>query len=171
MYGRRIIGGAAAVLCVAGAANAQYTTDFEGLSASSGGTVLTGQDGYYLPNTTSVDFKAYTYAGNALGIPNNPNGGAQFIGGTGPGGTVFARAQRNVAGIDNATWVFEYDLLCTNDGVIPGTNNLGSFSLQPHDAIQSHKTFIVLASYPNLNDVATFQMGYIVYDASNVEAP
>ena len=64
-------------------AAAQYSQDFEGLIGSPTGVMLTGQDLYYLPNGTGdTDFMVYTYAGNSLGIVQNPAGGAQFIAAT-----------------------------------------------------------------------------------------
>lgn len=48
----------AAVLAAAPGALAQYTSDFEALTPG----VMTGQDGYYLPNATSADFTVETYA-------------------------------------------------------------------------------------------------------------
>ena len=71
----------AACMLVAPAAFAQYQSDFDGLMASADGTVLTGQDGYYLPNATSTDFEAYSYSANTLRLPQNPTGGTQFIAG------------------------------------------------------------------------------------------
>src|SRR5262249_24593404 len=58
---------------------AQYSTGFETVVASPGGTAMAGQDGFFVPPVTgSIDGAAYTYAGNTLGIPVNPNGGANF---------------------------------------------------------------------------------------------
>ena len=75
-----LLAGAAGLFVLATNAAAQYSSTFEGLSASAAGTVLTGQDGYYIPaGTTSVDFLAYTYAGNALGAPSNPGGAFSLV--------------------------------------------------------------------------------------------
>src|SRR5262245_50537251 len=79
-------------------ATAQYASGgFEALTASAGGTLLTGQDTWALPVTSpvSVDWKAYTYAGNTWSIPANPFGGANFCAGN-PSGTSLARGQRVV---------------------------------------------------------------------------
>ena len=63
-----------AVMFFAHVAGAQYGSDFEALNGSAGGTVLTGQDMYYIPGgTNSIDFNVYTYSGNALGLPVNPH--------------------------------------------------------------------------------------------------
>ena len=110
---------------------AQYQSDFESLSASSAGTILTGQDGYFLPNgaASDEDFLAYTYSGNALGLPQNPSGGDQFIGGTGPAGGRFARAQRFSDFIPTGLWTAGFDLAITFTGQLPTVQNIGSFSL------------------------------------------
>src|SRR5207253_4782125 len=51
---------------------AQLQTGFEagdGYNGSAAGTVLTGQNGWLLPNNVSTDFSVFTYDSNALGIP------------------------------------------------------------------------------------------------------
>src|SRR5687768_913836 len=73
--------------------------DFENppYNGSAGGTILTGQDGWYLPPVGGVDWNVFTYAGNTMGVVANPGGGgAQFIGGI-SAGTTFARAQKDFA--------------------------------------------------------------------------
>ncbi|MHC4910431.1 MAG: hypothetical protein ACYTF9_11995, partial [Planctomycetota bacterium] len=66
-------------------ASAQYVSGHEAdtVTGSPEGTVVTGQDGFYNPVDVSWDGLVYTYDGNALGLPQNPNGGAQFVGVTG----------------------------------------------------------------------------------------
>ena len=85
-----------AILAVGQSASAQFFSDFEAplYVGSAGGTSITGQDGFYIPVADSLDGLVYTYAGNVLGIVQNPNGGSQFAGVTGvTGGPVpFARA-------------------------------------------------------------------------------
>lgn len=82
-------------------ASAQYTSDFEDplYNGSAAGTIITGQDAFYIPVVDSFDGLVYTYTGNALGLPQNPRGGLQFAGVTG-GDTAlpvpFARAQRDI---------------------------------------------------------------------------
>lgn len=130
----------AAILGVVAAAQAQYSTGFEAptYSASAGGTLLTngfggppGQDGWYNPVTGSGDFNAYTYAGNALGFVNNPNGGDQFIGQVGNATTTIDRAQHNVNFSAGGTWTASWDVNGELLGTTAQVNNLGSFSLQP----------------------------------------
>jgi len=94
-------------------ASAQYASDFEGLNASPDGVILTGQDGFFIPaGTDSTDYFAYTYAMNAIGIPMNPQGGQQFVGGTGPGSPTFARAQRDISW-GQGIWNVTYDVAAT----------------------------------------------------------
>ena len=109
----------ALVLGVAASAHAQYSSGFEGLTGSAAGSLLTGQDGYYIPaGTTSVDFNVHTYAGNPLGVPANPGGGTQFIGGNGPAGGAFARAQRDLT-FGTGTWTAGYDICANFLGTLP----------------------------------------------------
>ena len=66
---------ASAVLLVAGrSATAQEFIDFEDppYTGSAAGTIITDQDGFYIPVPDSQDGLVYTYVGNALGMPGNP---------------------------------------------------------------------------------------------------
>lgn len=148
----------AALLMTAAFATSQsgYHSDFEGLMASTSGVQLwdpaqppgtLGQDNYYAPNTTSVPHLAYTYAGNTLSVPPNPNGGNIFIAGTGPAGGVFARAQRDITtGCNTGIWTFGTDLLIQFNGTLPTAQFIGSFSSQPGAA-----QFIMLASWVDIS--------------------
>ena len=92
----------AACMLVVPAAFAQYASDFDGFTASADGTILTGQtdpsggDPYYRPNGPPNDthFEVYTYTANSFRLPQNPNGGTQFIAGIGQAGGTFERAQK-----------------------------------------------------------------------------
>lgn len=155
---------ATTILALAAApAMAQYASDFETINASAAGTVLTGQDSYYIPaGTNSADFLAYTYSGNALGLPANPDGGAQFVAGVGPASPTFARAQRDIAW-GTGMWVVSYDMAAfTQDQTLPVTNNIGSFSAQPYPGAA---TYIHLFSWTDLNVGDTWQAGYLGYNA------
>ena len=57
-------------------ASAQLVTNFESppYNASATGTLLTGQQGWYVPVAGSPDYNAFTYAGNSLGLPVNSTG-------------------------------------------------------------------------------------------------
>ena len=127
-----------AVLCVTTilasslAAQAGYDTDFEALVASAAGTIITGQDGYYLPVTSpvSIDGLVCTYAGNTFGIPANPLGGVNFwIGAS--NGTNFARSQRTITVPSGCQVLIEYDVCVGYTGSVTPVNNIGSFSFQP----------------------------------------
>src|SRR5688572_7250743 len=85
-----------ALCAIIGHARAQYQTGFENVTASPSGTILTGQDNYTLP-AASVDYLAYPYAGNTLGVPVNPFGRTQFVAGAPMSATVFARAERTLS--------------------------------------------------------------------------
>lgn len=163
--GVRLLTFTCACALVGSAAHAQYDAQgFEAplFNASPAGTVLTGQDGFYLPVADTEDYLAFTYAGNALGLPQNPAGGEQFVAGIGPGSPIFARAQRDIPWGDGV-WTVTYDTTCFYQGDPPGANNLGSFSVQPYPGSSS---YIHLFSWtdPDLNE--TWQALYLAYDAA-----
>jgi hypothetical protein len=90
-----LAGGVVVALCAT--VQAQFYTGFEAppFSGSAAGVVATGQQGWYQPVVGGRDSNIYTYAGNALGLVQNPVGGDQFLGGTSGGGVLAARAQVN----------------------------------------------------------------------------
>lgn len=161
------------VLCiglVAAPAAADYVSGFEDVSGSAGGVVLTGQDGYYIPaGTTSVDFYVYTYADNALGLPQNPDGDAQFIGGTGPANAIYARAQRDMSFAESGTWVLAYDFAAVFLGQGASANNIGSFSLRNEDFAVTH--YIHLMSWVDPENPTTYNAFYMPYDVGGVQFP
>jgi hypothetical protein len=121
-------------LVTARPAAAQLQTGFEagdGYNASAAGTILTGQNGWVLPNNISTDFSVFTYDSNTLGIPTNPNGGTQFIGAQALGNGEFARAQMSFDFSSANQWTVEYDIAAHFNDPLPAFDNLGSFSLQP----------------------------------------
>lgn len=150
---------------LAAVAYADYVSDFEGLAAFPDGFPLTGQDNYYIPSgTTSVDYLVYTYPGNTLGLPMNPDGGLKFVGGTGPGSPTFARGQRDVT-YSAALWELSYDFAAHFEG--PGAaNNVGSFSMQP-----APNDFIHLMSWVDPSVPTTYQALYMAYDAAGTQFP
>jgi hypothetical protein len=122
------------VFAVAPFCRAQVSVDFEApaYSASAAGTLLTGQQGWYLPAVAgSVDFYAYTYAGNSLLVPPNPNGGTQFIARAAGDTNNLGRAQQTVDFSAGGQWTISWDTLGMFNGTLPTADNLGSFSLQP----------------------------------------
>jgi len=147
---------------------ADYSQDFEGLNASPSGVVLSGQDGYYLPSgTSSVDFLVYTYAGNTLGVVQNPAGGSKFIAGTGPGdGTYYARAQRDYA-FSAGVWELWYDFCGIYSGSPPGTNNLGSFSMRQ----AANTVHINLFTWVDPNTPVAINSTYVYYDQYGTQSP
>ena len=164
-WGARLTACLVFVWCASGTAWATYATDFEAptFSASADGVVLSGQDGWYLP--AGVDMLAYTYTDNVLGIPQNPQGGDQFVAGTGPGSPDFARGQRDEM-LGEGVWTFTYDMAAHYPGPAPGGNNIGSFSLQPSTTSAS---FIHLFSWVDLADPTSFNAYYLGYDAGGTQ--
>jgi len=157
---------ASAILLLASSLVAQaYESNFDALSASSSGTLLTGQDNYYLPAVTgSIDWNAYTYAGNTLNIPQNVLGGSQFIAGASQGGTALARAQRNIAFDAAQPWQFTVDVCCNFNGTPPAADFLGSFSEQPN---ATNASFILLCSWGSNTATPTiFNIATQVYDSA-----
>jgi hypothetical protein len=153
-------------IALATSATAQSTSyDFESptYSGSAAGTLLTGQQGWTLPAGT--DQLVYTYAGNTLGLPTNPNGGAQFLGGTSGAANAFARAQhtQNFSGGDGI-WSVAYDFAARYNGTLPSAQNLGSFSLQPGTA----RSFIALNTWADVATATNWNAQYNVFDAANV---
>lgn len=147
-------------------AGAQYSQDFEGLVGSPSGVILTGQDNYYLP-ASSVDFLCYTYNGNVLGVVQNPEGGEQFIGGTGPGdGVSYARAERSVS-FGLGRWELWYDFCGIYTGAPPGSNNLGSFSMREGSVNTVH---INLLTWVDPNNPVAINSTYVFYDANGVQS-
>ena len=152
-----------ACLLAAPIASAEYESGFEDIAGSPEGTVLTGQDGFYLPGgTLSVDYLVYTYDGNALGLPQNPTGGLQFVGGTGPAGDYYARAQRDDDFSGGTVWTLAYDFCGTFMGTGPSAQNLGSFSLQNGTP---YGGYIHLMTWVDPDFPTTYNAFYLAYDA------
>ncbi len=156
-----------ACLCLAAAtAYGQYSQDFEGLNGSPGGTLLTGQDGFYLPPVaSSVDHNVYTYAGNTIGIPANPGGGDQFEAGVNTD-TLLARAQRDVTWGSGA-WTIGGDVCGNFTGTLPAAQNLGSMSANQADQITFN--FIMLATWVDVNTATTWNVNYVYFNAAGTQ--
>jgi hypothetical protein len=114
----------------AGAAYGQFSANFEApaYNGSAAGTVITGQQAWYIPPVGGVDGNVFTYAGNALGIVANPQGGAQFEAGL--GAATPARAQHDVNFSAGGLWQASWDCTGKWQGALPATNNIGSWSMQ-----------------------------------------
>jgi hypothetical protein len=158
-----VIGGA---LLGAQQAAALYTSDFDGLTGSPAGTVLTGQDGYYIPaDTDSVDYEVYTYLGNDLGFSVNPQGGSQFVAGVGPGdGTFYARAQRDVTW-GEGVWEISYDVAVISLQEPPTAQNIGSFSIQP----SATGVLLHLFTWVDPATADSWNAYYMYYDAGGTQ--
>lgn len=125
---------------------AQFSFDFEAYNADAAGIVLSGQDGWFNPVPASSDeFRAYTYAGNDLGIGANPFGGSKMIAGVKLNPGFFVRAQRNVdfaGGPDVAVIAFDQYISYAFDDR-NNNQNIGSVSGQP----ANQKQFIILTTW------------------------
>jgi hypothetical protein len=147
---------------LAASAEAQYSSDFEALTATAAGTPVAGQDSYYVPPVAgSIDFNAHTYAGNTLSIPANPTGGAQFIAGSGIAGGP-ARSQRDIT-YGTGVWTAGYDICATFVGTLPATQNVGSFSLQNST---TERSFIALSRWTDVATATAWNADYVWADAA-----
>ncbi|RJP40649.1 MAG: hypothetical protein C4547_02250 [Phycisphaerales bacterium] len=144
----------------------QHSEDNEGLNATPEGTDLNGQSGYYNPvNPGSVTAKVYTYTDNGLGFPANPNGGDKFVGGTGPGGSVFVRSQKDITfGDGTGVWRVSFDIAAKFIGNLPAAQNLGSFSTQTFPGDQ---TFIALARWTDPNTAEKWNCDVVWFNNVN----
>jgi hypothetical protein len=124
---------------------AQFNDNFEGETGSAGGTLLTngfgggGQNGWYNPVSGSIDSNVFTYAGNALGFSNNPNGGTKFVGMDVTVAQTPNRAQHDLT-YGSGVWTMSYDFNGNFNGTPPAADNLGSVSLQPSTTNNAFQT-------------------------------
>lgn len=160
----------ALVVCgvVAAAAHGQtYYTGFElpDYTASAAGTSVTGQAGWYLPS--GINTNVHTYAGNSLGLVQNPVGGNQFLGGVSGGGSDFARAQQNFA-FGTSQYTVAWDMAANFLGTAPSAINLSSFSLNHSTLLAGQfRGFIALNNFVDLNNPsAGWKAEFNVFDAS-----
>jgi hypothetical protein len=160
MYKSRIVWGLAAAGAMVASADAQFYTGFElpQYNASPAGTVLTGQQSWYLPVAGSVNGNVNTYAGNTYGFVQNPVGGNQFAttaSTSPPPGTAgpFARAQIDVP-FASAQYTVAYDFAGVfSGGTPPSAANLSSFSLNhPTLAAGAFRGFIALNNFIDFNN-------------------
>jgi len=147
-------------------AGAEYITGFEGLNGSAAGTVLTGQDGFYLPAGSS-DFYVFTYPSNALGFPQNPTGENQFIGTRCPAGSIYGRAQRDVSFAECPSWILYWDFCAAFLGTVPATQNLGSFGIRNEGLAVTH--YIHLMTWMDPANPTSFNAFYLAYDAGGTQ--
>ncbi len=158
-------------------AQAQFTTGFEPntYAGSPAGTVLTGQDGFYIPVAGSQDGLVMTYAGNALGLPLNPTGGTQFAASIGADPAQglpqpFSRAQRDITyGSGTGVWTASFDIAAATallGAGAPFSQNIGSFSTQVFPGQQS---FIGLARWANTATGGAWNADYVWFNAAGTQ--
>jgi hypothetical protein len=156
-------------IAVGGVAHAQLVSGFElpNFTGSAGGTSFVGVEGWYQPVATGIEESVYTYAGNTLGLVQNPVGGNQFIGGSSQGGTLFARAQKNFD-FGSGVHTMAYDMAGNFNGTAPSAINLSSVSLTSEfGAAGSFKSFIALNNFVDLaNPAAGFKAEFNVFDST-----
>lgn len=156
-------------------AEAQFASDFEApvYAGAAAGIDLNGQNLFYNPlPAASVSCDVYTYAGNAPGLPANPDGDAQFSGGLSTG-ALFARSQRDISyGAGIGPWRLSFDVAVSYEGVLPATQNAGSLSTAPFVAapgVPTNATFIALATWTDPLTAATWNVEYVRYDAAGIQ--
>lgn len=114
----RLIPWIVALWCAVAAPNvhAGYLSGFESpeIAASASGIALNGQGGYYLPVAGSSSFSSYTYAGNSLGISQNPTGGSQFVAGVVTAANQTVRSQHDIAPTNSGSLWLAADVLVAN---------------------------------------------------------
>jgi hypothetical protein len=149
---------------------AQVAFNFEPptYTGSAAGTLLTGQQGWYVPVAGSPDYNVYTYTGNALSLPVNTTGGSQFVGGI-SAGTVFARAQQDVNFATANVWTLSYDVAHHYQGTLPSAQNLGSFSMA-NTSTTTFRQLIALHTWVDVNTATLWNAGFNVYDAGGLPA-
>ncbi len=153
---------AVVVVCsIAPLAFGDFTADFEApdYNGSAAGTLLTGQQGWYLPS--GDDYNLYTYADNPFGMTAvNPTGGDQFAAGLPPGvGTTHGRGQHDETLTAGSRVLYGYDFNGKSLLADPSlaASNVGSFSVQP-----SGESYIALMIWNSPAD--TYRFEYIVDD-------
>lgn len=153
---------------------AQLVSNFEppAFAGSGTGTLLTGQQGWYIPPPPvaagSVDFNVFTYAGNSLGFPANSNstGGTQFVAGVSAGGTNVARGQHDVDFSIASQWTLSTDVVHRFNGTLPTAQNLGSFSLSNLTLLNGFRQLIGLHTWVDTATATNWNMGYLAFDAA-----
>ena len=152
-------------------AGSALAIDFENppYNGSAGGTLLTGQDGWYNPVAGSSDWNVFTYAGNSMGVVANPaGGGSQFAGGVSAGGTAFARTQRAENWGASPAFVVSYDVNHQFLGQLPTAQNLGSWSLQPST---TNRTGQDLHVWDDVNTAAAWSLQFNLFDSTGLATP
>ncbi|MCC6659325.1 MAG: PEP-CTERM sorting domain-containing protein [Phycisphaerales bacterium] len=156
-------------VAIAAAAQAQnFNFELPNYNGSAAGVTIVGQNGWTAsPVAGSLNHNVHTYAGNSLGLVQNPVGGNQFMGGV--SGAAAARAQVGVP-FNASTYVISYDTAFAFGGTPPATANLASFSLN-HNTLGAG-TFQGFINLFNFTTPATPASGlkseFNVFDAAGV---
>jgi hypothetical protein len=148
------------------AAMADFADNFEGVTASAAGTILTGQNAWYIPVTGSIDMFAFTYAGNAYALPALGVGGVNFAGGASDG-VAFGRAAHDLT-YDAGVWT-QTSYFCAkwDNGAALPVDNIGSFSLnRGGDAFGSYQGLITLLSWmePGVNANSEIRFQFVAFN-------
>src|SRR5258708_4663769 len=150
----------------ASAASAQtFQTGFEDpdYQGSAQGVVVTGQQGWYLPNVMgSTNAFIFTYDSNALGLPTNTYGELQFLGAQVMSSNL-ARAQLDFDWSALSVWTVSYDFAAGFNGTPPAVDNISSFSLQ--DSLVARYFIAVNPCVPGFEG-SQWAAAYIVFDAT-----
>ncbi len=137
--------------------------DYQG---SAQGVVVTGQQGWYLPNVPgSTDQFVFTYDSNALGLPTNTFGELQFLGAQVMSSNL-ARAQLDFDWSALSVWTVSYDFAAGFNGTPPAVDNISSFSLQ--DSLVA-RYFIAVNPWVPGFEGTQWAAAYIVFDAGGVQ--
>jgi hypothetical protein len=134
--------------------------DYQG---SAQGVVVTGQQGWYVPNVMgSTDQLVFTYDSNALGLPTNAFGELQFLGAQVTSSNL-PRAQLDFDWSTGSVWTVSYDFAAAFNGTPPAVDYVGSFSLQ--DSLVA-RYFIAVNPWMPGFEGSQWAAAYIVFDAS-----
>jgi hypothetical protein len=154
----------------AAAAGPGLQTGFEApdYDGSSDGVPVAGQNGWYVPNVAgSVDQFIFTYDSNALGVPADPFGDDQFLGGQTPDIGMFPRAQLGFDWSQASAWTVSYDITNAFNGELPANDNISSFSLQDSTVA---RYFIAVNTWSNPDTADHWDANYIAFDSTGVPA-
>jgi hypothetical protein len=139
-----------------------FQTGFEDYQGSAQGVVVTGQQGWYVPNVPgSTDQLVFTYDSNGLGLPTNTFGELQFLGAQVMSSDL-ARAQLDFDWSAASAWTVSYDFAAGFNGTPPAVDFVGSFSLQ--DSLVARYFIAVNGWVPGLEG-SQWIAEYIVFDA------
>lgn len=163
---KRYVLGAVALCGLCANSNGQvFHTDFES-SAYVVGTDVAGTDGWYLPTTAnSVTGIVISYLSNPWSIPGTSRTGAKGAANSNPGGVLNTRMQRDFNFQEGRSYTMTWDATVRYTGTLPGTQNVGSVSLQ--DSLLQ-RFFIALMVWTDVTTCTSWAQQYNVVDAANL---